>query len=465
MEILIHIGAPSRAVHDAQYRSRATAYLAFEPTETVHVFSRNAQEGRSEYGRSESSGDNDVESSIMPPDERTKSFHSPQASFESVVDNADSPRMRMHMREIPGHGHVQQTPAPATQRSWQTPPSVVQDSHPLNHTDFSSLTSPTRVLESYLQYFESPSASPRQNSQSSREVSSHTGMSRYDCRQASQRNLVPCTQMIACTPQPQYLAERSSTKRQESASRASSRSKQQSDPPVGNALYDNTIEETTFPSSPRVTTLTRADSEPIAKVPGPELVPRVHALARASSDIGPRSTTDRKRAVTISFLSSHGFTYESLEILSPEPLASEPCIEPKDLSTRGLEKLGHDVGLPLRFQPKEQTRELRPSERGHWLLDCSSWSPQLKRDAWAFLANYIGTGIAGWGVLCRRDHAFRQIKTYCWGSVVAHIYYVLWLSSHREIVFTGCCWVDAEGTQVVIMSPRSRPQEETSDGT
>ncbi|KAI1356505.1 hypothetical protein F5Y01DRAFT_79303 [Xylaria sp. FL0043] len=461
VEILVHIGAPSRAVHDAQYRSLAAAYLAFEPTGIVHFSpgsGHDSSSNSSQGGRLEPWVADDEESFIPLSDERTAPFRSPQASFRSVVDNADSPRMRVRVREMPENAFIQQTPVSATQATWQTPPSVVQDSHPMNHADFSSLTSPTRVLENYLQYFESPSCSPRRDSQNSRLRASRRRASRHNGRRLSPRNMVPCTpQMIPCTPPVQSITEPSSASKGVSESQASSQPKPPEVPPV-DPVDDNIIEETTFLSSPQVSALTRADSEPLPKKRRLELATESHALARTTSDIGPRSFTDHKTSVTVSFLSSHGFTYESLEIRSPEPPTAESYIGPEELITPGLQKLGHDVGLPSRFRPKEQTRELTPYERGYWLLDCSSWDAQLKRNAWAFLANYIGTGIAGWGVWCKRDDDFRELKAYCWGAVVAHIYYVLWLSSHREIVFTGSSWADAEGAKVIAMGSRSRPQ-------
>ncbi|KAI0432963.1 hypothetical protein F5Y09DRAFT_114205 [Xylaria sp. FL1042] len=459
VEILVHIAAPSRAVHDAQYRSLAAAYLAFEPAGLVHFSSHSGHDSSSIQGsRSEPWVADDDESSILPFDERAASFRSPQASFQSVVDNADSPRVRMRVREMPGYAFIQQTPVSATQSSWQTPPSIVQDSHSMNHADFSSLTSPTRVLESYLQHFESPSCSPRQDSQTGRLIASCRRASGHDGRRLSPRNLVPCTpQMIPCTPRVQNITEPSSASKRGPESQASSQPKQPEAPSV-DAFDDNIIEETTFISSPQVSALTRADSEPPLKSRRLELATGPHALARATSDIGPPSSIGRKAAVTVSFLSSHGFTYESLEIRPPEPPIAESYIEPEELITPGLRKLGHDVGLPSRFRPREQTRDLSPYERGHWLVDCSSWDPQLKRNAWAFLANYIGTGIAGWGVWCRRDPDFRELRVYCWGSVVAHIYYVLWLSSHREILFTGSSWLDAERAKIIVMGPRSHPQ-------
>ncbi|KAI3329154.1 hypothetical protein HD806DRAFT_481872 [Xylariaceae sp. AK1471] len=466
VEILVHIGAPSRAVDDTRYRSLAAAYLAFEPTETVHLFSQSEHDGNSQDGRpgaetqvSQTRMVDGGESFFMLSNERIGSFHSPQASFLSVVDNASSPQIRMRMIEMPDHAFCVQTPVSATQASWQTPSSVVQDSHPMNHTSFNSLTSPTRVLENYLQHFDSPTVSSKHDSQINRLVVSYGQASQNADYRLSPGNLVPCTpQMIPCTPRARNVLEPSSDRIEGSEYQYSNR-QQQPEARPDETSDDIIIEETTFLSSSQPSTLTRADSEPPPKLRQLGLLassPR--GLARAASDIGPRSSSDHKAPVTITFLSSHGFTYESLEIHPPEPPTSELHIGPHELITQGLHNLGRDVDLASRFRPKEQTRELRPYERGHWVLDCSSWEPRLKRDAWAFLANYIGTGIAGWGVWCKRDPDFQELKAYCWGSVAAHIYYVLWLSSQRKIVFTGSAWIDAEGVKVIDMGSRNHPQ-------
>ncbi|KAJ2982296.1 hypothetical protein NUW58_g6474 [Xylaria curta] len=455
VEILIHIGAPSRAVDDARYRSLAGAYIAYQPAETVHFYAQSSHESST---RSQDSWHmpaiDDGESSIMLVDDRIGVFQSLQASFGSVVDNADSPRIRTH--GMSNHAIPQQTPTSATRASWKTPPSTVQDSHPINHNDFASLTTPTRVLENYLQHFEPPSGSSRQDSQSTRFDASHERISQSESCQFSPKNPVPCTQqLIPCTP---YIrvAEPPLDRREESEYKSNRWPQpQQPGTTVIAASDDNVIEETTFLlSSSQPSAHARADSEPPPKLRRLDLVTSPHGLARASSDIGPQSLPGHQAPVTVKFLSNHEFTYESLEIRPPEPPTSEPHIEPQDLITRGLRSLGHDVDIPSRFRPKEQTRELRPYERGHWLVDCSSWGPRLKHDAWAFLANYVGTGIAGWGVWCKRDPDFKELRAYCWGSVAAHIYYVLWLSSQRKIVFTGSSWIDAEGARVIVMSSR-----------
>lgn len=457
MEILIHIGAPSRAVDDTRYRALAAAYLACEPTKPVHFYPQSIDNSGQDDTHvsaiqvSQSQGaDDDTESSILSLDGRINPIQSPQASFQSVIDNAGSPQI--HVRSMPDDAFFQhqQTPTSTTQASWKTPPSTVQDSHPMNHADFGSLTSPTRVLENHLQLFETPMFSSKQDNQGSRTASfcRHISSS-YEGGRFSPRNLVPCTpHMIPCTPHVKNTTELSSDRDEESGYGDSINPQQQ-------LVSDDTIiEETRFLSPPQLSAPTRADSEPPLKSRKLELATSQRTIARASSDFGPQSLPDRNPPVTVEFVSSHGFTYESLEIRPPEPLTSELHVKPQDLVTQGLQKLGRDVGLPSRFEPDEWTRELRPYERGHWLVDCSSWAPRLKRNAWALLANYIGTGIAGWGVWCKRDPTFGELRVYCWGSVVAHIYYVLWMASQREVVFRGGAWIDAAGTKVVVMGSR-----------
>ncbi|CAJ2501781.1 Uu.00g046340.m01.CDS01 [Anthostomella pinea] len=210
-------------------------------------------------------------------------------------------------------------------------------------------------------------------------------------------------------------------------------------------------------SSSQASADTRADSEPPPKRHQPDLPstsPR--ALMRASSDIGPRTTSEQKSLITVAFLDVHGFTYESLELRAPKPPTSVLHLEPPDLVTPSLQKLARALEIPKRFRPKEQKRDLRPFERGHWLLDCSSWEPQLRRDAWAYLANYIGTGVAGWGIWCKRDPEFQWLRTYCFGGVAAHIYLLLYLASQRTILYTGSTWVDGDRIEVITMGARDK---------
>ncbi|TRX93889.1 hypothetical protein FHL15_005271 [Xylaria flabelliformis] len=457
VEILIHIGAPSRAVDDARYRSLAAAYVAFESVEPVHLCPQSGIDSDIEDSSRHSLAIGEDESSDISWDDRISSLRSPQASFRSAVDNADSPQMRI--RKVPNHPFIQQVPAPATQASWETPPSFVQDSQPTYYPECTSLTSPTRALENYChQYFELSPDSSKHDSQSTMLNTPYRCPSQNQGYRYSSKKLMPCSQqMIPCTPCIRDVTVPPSNCREGSEYQESNSPQQQPEASVADESGDSVIEETKFLLSSSPSGFLRADSEPPPKLRRLDLVTSPH-LSRAASDVGPQSLPSNKDRVIVESPPDRGYTYESLEIRPPEPPISELYIEPQDLVTHGLQKLSHDAGTRPGYRPEKQTRQLNPYERGYWLLDCSSWEPQLKRQAWASLANHVGLGVAGWGVWCKRDPSFMELRVFCWGTVVPHIWYVLWLLTQGKVVYTGCSWIDAEGKRVVIMGSRDYPQ-------
>ncbi|KAI1501865.1 hypothetical protein F5X99DRAFT_428119 [Biscogniauxia marginata] len=169
----------------------------------------------------------------------------------------------------------------------------------------------------------------------------------------------------------------------------------------------------------------------------------------------PQPST-RTPPYSVVFCESHGYTYESLEVQAPEPPVGDLLITPEELVSPPLAKLAEDLSIPKRFRTETISREIRPFERGFWLLDCSGWDDRLRREGWAFLTNYVGNGAAGWGVRSLRDGGFQWIRVYCWGHIVPHIYLLLYLVSQRDILFTGSSWFDGAGEQVVITGKRPR---------
>ncbi|KAI1416012.1 hypothetical protein F5Y13DRAFT_155863 [Hypoxylon sp. FL1857] len=465
VEILVHIGAPSRAVDDAWYRSLTASYIDFQPTSRIDFLSQSHTDPYTNDSRHDldSQGTRQNHTQVIPTSqsfsESLSSFKSPQASFRSVLDNAGSPRLPAGraFREDPT-SPIEETTMPMTESPWQTPSSVVQDSYLGNRIDISTtLTSPTRILEHYLQRFDSPSASPRTSQRSSNDLvrgnsQSHPHPSSRDRLAAP---VIPCTPpvVVPCT-----LHNPSHSPRVSSARDSATEHREmviRGNEPQGTLSEDDIpsdfiIEETVIePSDPPC--IARADSEP---VPAKRYQSSLVALSRSASDIGPRGSNGQKAVVTVTFLREHGYTYDSLELRAPDPPISVTEVESSSLITPGLERLAHDLHTPKRYKPKVQTRHLHPTERGYWLIDCSAWNAQLKRDAWAYLANYVGTGVAGWGVWCRRDMDFRWLRVYCWGLVTAHIYLLLYLASQRRILFTDASWIDGEGIPVIVMEVR-----------
>ncbi|RYO98896.1 hypothetical protein DL766_005523 [Monosporascus sp. MC13-8B] len=474
VEILAHIAAPSSAVDDNRYRSLASAYIDFEPAARLSVLSTsltgsntsnsgtNNQELQASQRQlsQDSSGHGRESSEQLTP---LPTLVSPLASFRSVLDNANSPSLVTKNKAQLTQATAENVGSQATQETRQSFSSAVDDSVPQNHAMATIFTSPTRVLEHYLQAFDSSSPShARSSGGSPGEIIAGTPALRQSNPDKDQERLqqhlsmpvIPRTPFLASAAQARKYMLHPVTSNNDGGMTHVSQGTQF----AGEQANEEVIDETTLMSSFKIPLVGRADSEPLpgrkSRLMEANISP--HNLVRTSSDMGPSTSGRKTRVVTVSFLPSHGFTYESLELYAPEPPISVSPVEPGDFITPNLERMAKSFDAEKPFRPREQTRELRPTERGYWLLDCSTWSATLKRDAWAFLANYVGTGTAGWGVNCRRDKDFRWLRTYCWGVIVPHIYLLLYLATQREILFTGTSWVDGEGKTTIIMGARER---------
>ncbi|KAH6660167.1 hypothetical protein BKA67DRAFT_653368 [Truncatella angustata] len=463
VEILIHIAAPSKASDDARYRSLAAAYIHFHPQKR-HNISSTESSGQEKtiipattHTASVASQD-PISQQLIGSDECFSSFRSFQASFDSVIDNVGSPTNAAQW----------QTPGPQRlkagknelQSSWKTPPSVVQDSVPENDATTALLTTPTRVLEHYLQNFTTPSqASQRISGEGNRSLvqnlTSYTASSDQKLPgQGANNHLLPT---IPCTPGNKPLQVASSVELGETSSdlrvdRPGNDAANGTQVPTSD---DEVVEDTVIIYEPETPQIIRADSEPPPTKRLRQDNPDASSVAptRTASGIGPHKIPNGSTR-TITFLPVHGYGYNSLELNPPDPPAGCASVLPDDLITPGLQKLAADLKLSQRYKPELTAREIRPFERGYWTLDCTDWPQDLKTETWVFLANYIGTGVSGWGVSCKRDEQFTCVRLYCWGCLVAHIYLLIWLASRRRVSYSGATWIDGEGKVVIAMGRR-----------
>ncbi|KAK3053451.1 hypothetical protein LTR09_005620 [Extremus antarcticus] len=125
--------------------------------------------------------------------------------------------------------------------------------------------------------------------------------------------------------------------------------------------------------------------------------------------------------------------------------------------TTALKQLATNDDLNC-FRPVSMARELRPSERGHWLIeippDDPKWSVEKQVDFWKFLERWIGDGSVGWGVWCTREPStgtLGTVKVYCWGEVVKHVYHLIYTASLAQARKMGVQWVDGAGDVIVQM--------------
>lgn len=432
-EILVHVAAPARAADDTKYRALAAAYLEFEPTTRISV-AHGASEVDGQGVSQDMEGTGKMSSQVEDGFQSTPNFgeiHSPMLSFKSVTNNLRSPRLRQ-----PDERNM-----PETQPSWQPPPSVVEDSMPDNDFALAQYCTPTRLLEHYTsalgstQLNSSPtpgriqSQTPPVSGQPPRrspspEFSRNSG-GQYQSSYEVSRTVIPLT------PAGNYKRPWPT-------------------PPTSSAI----VEETRIASSQpgEATSSFRSESEPpLLKRPRTSKDPEPSKpLIRSASDMGPQ-TQRAKPNVPYQPIPGH------LEILSPAPLTSQRELVPEDMITDVLARLARELDLSKRYKPEFQARDLRPFERGYWLVDCSSWEPELKRSAWGFLTDYLGKGVTGWGTSCKRDRDFTWIRLYCWGCVTGHMYLVLYLMSKRRVLYTGTRWVGADGRDVVVMGARPAP--------
>ncbi|KAK4042102.1 hypothetical protein C8A01DRAFT_14279 [Parachaetomium inaequale] len=425
-EILVHVAAPARVADDTKYRSFAAGYLNFVSARRIPVVHVAPADNEQEV----SDGSDDAEAEAAPPPTQDGgSIKSPLMSFQSVINNLGSPRLQ--------HAEIHSLPEP--QSSWHPPPSVIEDSMPDNDLALLQYCTPTRLLEHYTSTFgKTQSVSPV----------SHTRQNQTLPASSQPQRRSPDRQSTKDSSQHQALPDDPGTV----IPLSPGDDKRPRPPtPTTSGIVEETRIASSYPSQPSATSSSfRAESEPplpkrarTSQDPDPG-----KPLVRSASDIGPR------RAKT------HVLYHQppdTLEILSPPPLTSHRELRAQDMITDVLASLARELNLEKRFKPESQARDLRPFERGYWLVDCSAWEPDLKQSAWGFLADYLGKGAAGWGTSCSRDRDFSWIRLNCWGCVVGHMYLVLYLMSRRRVLYTGASWVGAEGKAVVVMGARPGP--------
>ncbi|KAF4510605.1 hypothetical protein G6O67_002481 [Ophiocordyceps sinensis] len=458
VEILVHVAAPSASADDARYRRLARAYLAFDPPARDALPADACSRG-SPHSDGPEAQTRPVEATAWPAPELFYARDSQDLSFQSALDNRSSPRLRPLWRSRPPPASAaplsatasapldsQDAPPPS---SFCPPASQVGDSYPLPDAGVFT-TTPTRILQRYLSNARASTGTPTSAASSPRapspgakaiDVPSSPPLPSRHHEPPSQHHgglVIPETPVapppLAPPPGRRTAAE-----------------------PGCSALVDVTHVSSSFVSRPPASSPSRAESEP---PPPPPKKPRLTGheslvLVRSTSDAGPVMARARAAAAL-----DHD---DALDIRPPSPPAGTAHVDPASLVSDKLAKLARD--LSSRYRPEPARRALEPLERGYWLLDCSGWPPQTRRDTWVFLTNYLGSGLAGWGVWCRRgaDAAPRQqrqqqqqhawIRLYCWACVAKHTYLLLYLASGRHVRATGAAWYGADGQAALEVPP------------
>lgn len=466
VEILVHVTAPSRVADDASYRQLARAYLAFQPEPGLGPDARvriaRARLPVPHGGHGPKTGSTSMalrslatdaysswQNLVTPDTEQPFGTESQELSFQSAIDNRSSPRLRparpsIYQRNVSSAADPMSQPLTPSQPSWKTLPSEIDDSYPLPGAGIINVT-PTRVLQRYLQQ-QAPSTTPSSSRDHGEKRSPTASFEAIDVPSSipvpnsedlssqRQRKRKP-KDTIPVTPVPPGDLRKRHARADQYDEHAE----------LG---IDVTHISSSFASVNSCTPTARVDSEP----PQTKISKRVDdsdhhqqqpnhvQLARTTSDAGPVRSSDPSMIEAIA---------NTLDIRPSSPPVSVDNLDPASLVSSKLDKLARD--LSSRYNPLI-VRQVEPFERGYWLVDCTSWPDAVRLNTWVFLTNYLHSGLAGWGVWCRRDRLHDWIRFYCWGYVAKHTYLLLYLASGRQIKLTGAQWHDAAGDAVLTIA-------------
>ncbi|OAA64863.1 hypothetical protein ISF_04273 [Cordyceps fumosorosea ARSEF 2679] len=484
VEILVHVTAPSRVADDAAYRRLAKAYLSFAPGSRTLVTIPSSPEIHQRHQQPPPSRQCQLDEGDDFGEAVLQSFcsDSQELSFKEALDNRSSPCLlaAQPRRPVTPRPPPEQVVLPDDNVTTPTAavcqlPSQISDSYPMPDCDMFNIT-PTRVLQRYMggrQPTPTPTAPPLLSSPTLSSVgepdnlktevpatvigiSSSDPLSNPSGTQGNREQRQPT---IPATP----LISESSRKR---------RAVRNDDIHDTSALDVTHISSSISGSSASpVAALPRAETDPlpskrprqVAQDSGAGTVhplrsasdntnqPHRHRRARFSSSPLPHDVLSQ---IPSTHLSPRSSSFSSS--LSARPASPPVSVDRLDLSSlvsAKLGKLAHDLGSRYRPTLRRAAGPLAPLERGHWSVDCRTWPPAQRADAWAFLAGYVRSGLAGWGVWCRRSADGRHIKLYGWAHVAKHTYLLLYLASGRHIKTTGAQWIDADGAVAMEVLP------------
>lgn len=398
-EILVHITAPSAAADDARYRALAQAYLDFKPKAFVDLLQ-----------------DPSSKPSAVPSDR----FISPQASFGSVWDNVRSPNLARVNQQSAPLPSIQSSVPPASsqlrndsQVSWVAPPSEVPDSMPDNDIRAPAFNTPTRVLNFFLQSTEQPSLSSGGNS----------GEVPEGGRNVTHVDLSYSAALDGLLGRGSGLDSSPSTRR----------------------LHIHDLQsQSPIEAAENVTGMTE-DHGADKALPGSDLATGAEVHRAAIPDTLPENKS-------VCAVDSSDWAHET-QLISTEPAVANHRLGPR--APQHLEKLAESMQMSRKYRPKYQARDMRPFERGYWLMRLDGWELEEKVKAWGFLGNYIRRDDkAGWGTRACRDESWDWIRLYGWEHIAAELYALLYVASYRKLKYMEVKYYGAAGDVLIVVGPR-----------
>lgn len=128
--------------------------------------------------------------------------------------------------------------------------------------------------------------------------------------------------------------------------------------------------------------------------------------------------------------------------------------------TKDLLNLEPIIEPAKRYKPLSQSRKLDAWERGYWYIDTNSWPVGTQLNFWNMLEKTIKRGSAGYATWSEMSGkrapdgslvGLGEVKLWCWGDEVMHMYLLLYTTSLRKIAKVGAQWKSWNGEVIVQM--------------
>ncbi|KAH6879270.1 hypothetical protein BKA58DRAFT_112746 [Alternaria rosae] len=108
---------------------------------------------------------------------------------------------------------------------------------------------------------------------------------------------------------------------------------------------------------------------------------------------------------------------------------------------------------PDKFKPIRKSRNPVRNEKGHWLIDFSTWPAQAQKDLWDGVCEPLKDGRLSWGAFLYREkgssETLGRVQLFNWGELAEHMWLLLWVCSKGKIVGAGLKWM--VGRDVILV--------------
>jgi hypothetical protein len=417
-EILVHISAPATRQTDNLYRNLADAYLEFEPYE-------------------------------HPPGSASSR---PNAQSKPIISNHDTPRAssREFMNEIPGSTSMLST----SKESYGSFPSHLSSEdhekhfsrkHDLDCVPGTTHTSSRLAQLEHMHRKWKDQATPRSSFHKAQKNFSDALPSSDDVDTAFIEDTQLAVQALQSQLYDSYLATS-----EDDASEADNEPMEDTQQPrMSTSSSDSEDVAQSFVDMTATRPATTVEAERARSDHQGEVHPDG---ATSVNHIDSEVTQTRKGAVDPSTASkSTTFTGIPFSAFPPAPKVS--TTRPGRLPLQVTKHLAAiRAQNPLHFNPSIKLRVPDLDERGYWWVNCSNWAAKLQFDFWSSLSEDVISGRLGWGTTLHRTSqssaTLGQVRLYCWGEIVEHVWLTLWLCSHGEVSGSGSKWYDADNIVV-----------------